>query len=441
MIETSRKKIEISKSFDKLPKGTIFSVGFFLLLVIAGALSFCETKTSIKKRASVERRKMASLPANPLTDLNSFKAYPKSLDSFLSDNFGFRLPLIRVSNFIAHHIFGDMPTTRYFRGTDGWFFRAEVNTDSSNDLRDMLGQVSFTPSEIDAWISDIKKRSEYFEKLGAKYTFGIAPRKDSVYPEFLPKGIGSALGLTRLAQLSAKAKLELPYMWVDLFHGIKSQKNTELFPRLYFLTDSHLNYVGAYYGYRTFFDRLNLGAAYLPKDFRIHSKKDWKHDGFQSETGLKITEPFPSLFPLENTAYKNVYGLKPRRGEVREGQEKFAKGASLSFSEAGIGNLEMPPASVTLLSGEPSTRCRRMTQNSVVPSNKRVILLTGDSFLEKIAPFFAAHAEHTYFCRQILVFDPPVYDLDLKIEIKPDIVIQGFVESYLLRKLDRKSEE
>ena len=429
-------KITFSSIIGKRPKGLVFSVTFLFLLASMGIASFSENAASAKSAASAERRKLAAMPANPFKSWKSLQSFPAKLDAFIADNFGFRLKLIHSANQISYSIFGDMPTDRYFRGLQGWFFRGEGDSDSGNDLKDMLGQTPLSSEQVDNWINKIKSNNDYFRKSGAKYYFAIAPRKASVYPEFLPTAIRESLGKSRLEQISFEAERQIPEVWVNLRKALVDKKNNEIFPNLYFQTDAHLNYVGAYFGYRTFLDRFEIGSPVSSKDYVLHQDKNWIHSGFQSETGLTISEPYPSFFPLETTAYKNINGIKPKRGEVLEGQEDVVTGSAVSFTKAGIGNFAMPSTQVKLLDGEISSRCRRMTQRNVSAENKRVILLLGDSFLEKMAPFFAAHAEYTYFCRQILTFNPPIFDAGLKTQIKPDLVVQSFVESFLLRKHD-----
>lgn len=414
---------------------------FFLLLGAMGAYPFFETQASRKDRATVERRKLAPLPSLNINRRSDWKNWAAQFDNFLADNFAFRGPLILTANWLNSVALQDMTNRRYIGGIDGWFFRAESDHENAEgtELEDTLGLKPFNERQLQNWAQLLSSRKLASENLGSKYYFTIAPRKTSIYPEFLPPAFRQSHAATRFEQLLKYLRSGGGETLIDIRSALLSNKANPFFPDLYFKTDAHWNYVGAYFGYKALIEeiskRTQLRLHPLPlEDFALKTKERWNHRGFESETGLAIFEPFPVLFPIKSNVLTRVTGIKNENSdEELEGQLTAARGAQISFAEGGVGNLAMPSVDVKLFSGSASKRCRRLTQDSPYPGIAESIVLLGDSFLEKSAPFFAAHARYTYFCRQILVFDPPTFDEELQMSIRPTFILQGMTESYLLR--------
>jgi SGNH hydrolase-like domain, acetyltransferase AlgX len=311
---------------------------------------------------------------------------------------------------------------------------SEGEEGSYNDLLDISGRARFTDSEIQTWVERIKRRQAIVESRGGRYLFAVGPRKATVYPEYLPELVFRSRGETRLEQLTKALKTALPEVFIDLTSELKTNKSVGAYPRLYYRTDAHWNYYGAYFAYAAY---MNRAAAFFERStsvplssFRVGERENWYHRGFFTETRLLEKESFPILYPSSSSPYVGVKVINSKHGFVEEGNDEISAGKSLPLTEVGIGVADMPAHRVRFLKQARSGGCRYLKNDSESVELTHLILL-GDSFLQKAAPYFAAHAKHTYFCRQTAAMKLPVFDKKLNEEIKTQLVIQELTEAYL----------
>ncbi len=413
----------------------LFAIFFLLVVSLPGILSFVESENSLKARERLERRHYAPLPkAFPVQE------FAKQFDSWAQDHFGFRSALIALHAFIGLNIYDDLPNTRYIKGKDGWYFRGEggVRGPNYDNILDYIGRVPFSPKQLNDWTERLKRRRSIVHERGGVYLFGIGPRKSTIYPEFLPPFLLNARGTSRLDQFVSHARSALSDGYVDLVDPLLAAKSSPLYPRLYYRTDAHWNYFGAYFAYEAFMR--NAQALMNGRDelqpvplsaFRIVEQRDWQHPGFFSETTIPEREGFPILFPQPQSVYSEVAVIRSGKGFVEEGNDDAAEGDSLRLPAVGVGLADLPVHRVRYYEQRRTGGCRYIQNLSQETLPLDDLILIGDSFLQKAAPYFAAHARNTYFCRQTAAMKLPVYDIDRKSPIKTQLVVQELTESYL----------
>jgi len=415
----------------------IFALLFILGVSLPGILSITEAPESRQIRIKKERRKLAEFPS-----ISGFFAdptkFPKAFDKFAEDNFGFRSLFVDLQSGFRYGVFGDPPTDRYLRGREGWFFRAsgreKNNTDGGfNDLRDFTGATPFSERSLQIWEKDLVRRAKLAESLGAKYLFGVAPRKTTVYPEHLPFSISSSPGVTRREQLTLRGKNAIGPKMVDLLPDLLEEKSWQ---PLYYKTDAHWNYAGAYVAYRTFIEAYNrTGGSIVPvpkEGFQISELAGWHHDGFLAETRLLISEPFYLFKPTVGGPYEKVRVTKAEGTVVEEGNDLTTSSESAFLTQVGIGHADMPNVRVRTLGDKGHRQCRILENLGSPPLG--TLVLIGDSFIQKSAAYFSAHFRRVYFCRQTDRFRPPVFDLDRNEPIEPELIIQEILETYMGRR-------
>jgi hypothetical protein len=422
----------------------ILAIGlFWLVLATIGAAPIFESKESATQRARFERRPPAKFPK--MDRAGSVFSFPASFDSWARDHFGFRSALISLHAFVHYRILQDLPNTRYIKGKDGWFFRgigkhraAVGNEETYNDVLDLAGREPFTTQELDTWEERLKKRRQKVNSRGGLYLFTIGPRKSTIYPELLPEVIALNKGKTRLDQFLEKMIHTIPDIVFDLSPTLFAAKQTNGYSRLYYRTDTHWNYYGAYFAYREFMQRVGgrLSRQDLkPVDlsyFNIVERPGWFHTGFLAETRIKEREGFVALFPKADSPYANVRIMRAAGGFVEAGGDETSGGRQAQLTEVGIGDSDMEIHKVKFL-GKPGFGDCRFIRNESSGLPLKDLILIGDSFLQMAAPYFSAHAERTYLCRQTKAMELPVFDVALNSEIKTEVVLQELTESYLGR--------
>jgi len=140
-------------------------------------------------------------------------------------------------------------------GARGWLFYA-----GEQSMQNYLHQNSPPAAELDDWASRLQERRTWFAAHGIRYLFVVAPDKQSIYSEYMPRYLAPQHGDTRLDQLSRRLFREAA--WLDLRPSLRSAKDSG---PLYFQLDTHWNDRGAYYAYRAIMQRLGLPALARPE--------------------------------------------------------------------------------------------------------------------------------------------------------------------------------
>lgn len=309
---------------------------------------------------NTEKRNMAELPK-----LDFPPQSVKFLDDFLKyfeDNFGFRYTFMRFASNLKIKLFKTYPRNidiKVLKGKDGWFFYK-----LGNEIEDFEGRVPFSDEKI---TKIIKNNTERMEKLApAKFYILIPPDKTVIYPEFLPDSIRKKEDIqnSRIVGL-LKSNSEIIYP-----KDVLIQNKDKGF--LYFKTDTHWTYLGAYFGY---IELINT----IQKDFRDrYYLAPLRIEEFSKEEYKKTN---PDLLDMVNIGEKN--------------------------SEKSIHYI-----------------CPQNKDINSAKSNLRVLIF-GDSFLEYLKPHINCTFNSTRFEES--------NTLDMKIikDFKPDIVVLEIVQRNL----------
>jgi hypothetical protein len=394
------------------------------------ALSPFAPQNSGEDDAEAEGRDYALLPAFP-DSLEALRTFPRRFEAFFDDQFPLRLPLVKLSAKIRFRIFNVSPNPAVLIGQDGWFYDGvgEERVQGSvvrmkNHLADHLGQLRYTDAELARWARVLEERRVVLAERGVRYVFAIAPNKRMIYPEHLPEVLKSLKRETRLEQLSRylAAHTEVPI--VDLTRALWKAKELPNRPLLFYKTDGHWNYYGAFVAYHALVDGTNrafsglLGPPLELDDFRLEYDERWSHPRFTAQMGLRLFEPYVRLVARDGNPLGELYFKKGRR--FRQIAKEDARRNDLSFGRQGVGGiLDWPERS------HDGTRYRYVAGTS--RGKVRKLFVLGDSFIEKAFYLFAANADEVYGYREILGFPDRLLQ-----RIEPDLVIHVIVQSYIL---------
>ncbi|MEE9446543.1 MAG: DHHW family protein [Arenicellales bacterium] len=317
---------------------------------------------------------------------------------------------------------GFTPNSKTILGKDQWYFEGygsrKVEKDivrSIDNITDYMGLNPFTQSALAQWKTVLEERYYWLKEQGIDYVFALAPTKALVYPEKLPARISKLQNelakQTRYTQLIDYLKENSIVPVVDLKQAMLSAKNKHPWP-LFYRTDFHWNYLGSFYAYQAIaqtianiYPRYNLEPLSID-DFRIQPEHHWAHHQFLKLAGLKPEEhqddTYLKLFPNNADHYatnSDVY-LKGIYDETVPRFERISVDWTPQFS---MRTLRNPQADMDR------------------------ILVIGDSFSEKMTPYFNAHAKTVYNYRTITQFSPePIKYL------QPQLVIQEVLNMYIL---------
>jgi alginate O-acetyltransferase complex protein AlgJ len=194
-----------------------------------------------------EKRVLAAFPDFATTPLPEF---PRKVDEWIRDHFGFRESLIRWNNRFKVRVLHSSPVRNAIVGRDDWLFYAGY--DDGADIRDHLGRLPLAPAEIEARRKTIVERAAFFAQRGITYLFVVVPNKQTIYPERTGLRRGPR-PITRLDQVTWVWRDDPALPFLDLRETLlaaRSQSN------LYYKTDSHWNYYGGLLGFRAILRRL-----------------------------------------------------------------------------------------------------------------------------------------------------------------------------------------
>jgi len=243
-----------------------------LFLAVIGLVLACTDWTGRSDSVSrLEMRPPAPMPALPHS-LSALAAYPEKFGAFFADHFGLRRQMIALRSRIALKLLRKSTSPVVVVGSGGWLFYS-----GDRSIENYLRQAPFSTAELDEWATRLHEREAWFAARGIAYLFVVAPDKQTVYPEYMPRSLEPGPGAARLDQLVARlagGRAENIASGADaisaggdaLLDLRATLVNAKRDGQLYFMRDSHWNDRGAYRAYRAIVRRLSLPA--LPRDAR-----------------------------------------------------------------------------------------------------------------------------------------------------------------------------
>ncbi|HWQ04094.1 MAG TPA: DHHW family protein [Longilinea sp.] len=319
---------------------------------------------------NTENRYLSKMPGwswNP----SAIAKFPQNFQYFFNDNFGLRDAMIRIRHQIMLNIFKTSPTpTRVVLGQDGWMYSIE-----KNDFEDFLGLNPVPEEKLLSLENEINQKLQPENNKNIKFYFLIAPDKETVYPEYLPgyeKGLDTQ---RRFRNFYQRLQLDNGIKAINVLDALISSKTEG---KVYYQTDSHWNYFGAYFAIE--------------------------------EIVKQMSGDFPSLAPIPLTFYSV--------------QESVINNLDLStilgFPEIEETDISLtPPESLVVKRTEIREGIRSYTSNR---TDQPALLLFADSFGEYMPMQLAGH-----FSKVILVQYADDFDPYIK-EFQPDIVLWETVE-------------
>lgn len=325
-----------------------------------------------------EKRQLAEMPKLRGKTITKF---PKQFEAYASDRMAFRTDLIRLRNVLKYRLFEVSGSASVLVGHNNWLYFL-----GDGSLPVFRHEKRFSNAELMHWMNVLRQRTKWCEQHGIRYVVLGAPDKPSVYGEFLPAGYTPIRPQSRLQQLADYVRFDKTIHFINAEDVLKTAKQKGI---LYFKTDTHWNYRGAFLAYRRLADELHR----LFPEVKPLSEQDVDLEPVKFLSGDCL-----ALMGLEGTDSEQVPGVK------RSGSLHCDPHLSLHIWDVPTEQLKGP----------------------AVKSKLRALVFH-DSFGEALKPFLSQNFESIKWVRQ----DDLGCDPDAIAAYKPDVVIQEIVERHI----------
>ncbi len=245
-------------------------VGLFLLVLVSElALSLlpgnrAEQVLLEEKRQKTER---PVLCAGDWLD-GSFQRFPALFEQYFNDNLTFRNEIIHLQSRLTFLVFGSSPVpAKVLVGKEGWLYFCDKQ--KGDEMGAYLGLHLLDQAALGAVRARVVELQRWLEQRGIRFVLMVAPNKSTIYPEWLPRAYARRGSPHRTDQvIGALREAGVPVL--DLRPTLMASKSGR---RHYYKTDSHWNYLGAFYAYEQLMAQLEPAVpgvrALSLEDFRI----------------------------------------------------------------------------------------------------------------------------------------------------------------------------
>lgn len=322
-----------------------------------------------------EKRQLASRPRLAPENYDSFAA---DYTAYFNDHMPFRNKLISVKSEIDYYCFDKSSNGKVIIGTDGWLFYDSKS--DGNPIGCYKGKELYSEEELEAIMLNCIEQRNFAESLGKEFVIFIAPNKERIYYEHMPKRYGEPSEEYRVRQIyeyiKANSDLRIIYPYDELMEAKR-----RLSENIYLKTDTHWSAIGAY-----------VGSAAL-----------------MSELGIQM----PDL-------YSGDIEIRQGKEDVRDLGEMLQLGNLKNISEHEYVLSGYNTHAAELLELDYSNLIRYRSSES----DSRRIYVIKDSFSNAMAPYIGSQFSEAY-----LKFVDK-YSYEEMIAVNPDIIVYETVERY-----------
>lgn len=206
---------------------SLLFVALFVVLCAVPSLGLAFTGGS----GAASNQVLAAKPILQKKDGSLNPSYLEDLSRYVNDRFSLRQEAITLWAQLNAALLHSSVTDQVVFGRDGWLY-------FSSSLPDYCRTSPMTGRELWCAARRLALLQEYAEARGGQFLFTIAPNKNSLYPERMPK-LPRADGPSN-AEALAESLSAAGVNYLDLFRVFRAQEETLYYPR-----DTHWNGRGA----------------------------------------------------------------------------------------------------------------------------------------------------------------------------------------------------
>jgi hypothetical protein len=232
----------------------LFTIVFVGVLVVMGLAAFRPRTTTT---LAAENRTMAPWPNVALA-----RAFPPAFEQAFADRFGARETLLKLHNRAQVRLFGVPAASNVAIGRDGWlYFLGEDGTALDRYYR---GTLPVSDARLRDVVAEFRRRNAFLASQGIAYVVMVAPDKSTIYADHLPSWATKLTARTPFDRLVDAIRADGLLRFVDVREPLRAAARNE---RVYYLTDSHWNLLGAAVAYRALMRE--IADALAPRPLRI----------------------------------------------------------------------------------------------------------------------------------------------------------------------------
>jgi alginate O-acetyltransferase complex protein AlgJ len=370
---------------DQVDLLDLFFLSAFLMIICMGILL---PILRVKDLPSFENRQLAKLPS--LKSSKSVLELPHQFNHYIEDHFILRNQFIHILyivrlNYLRENVFPSVVV-----GEKRWLYYTDEGA-----MEDYQRTRSFTEDQMAQIWQNLESLHRQLELDGITLVIAIAPNKETIYPDFVPKNIPRLGEKSRLDQLVSYLHNRGESWLLDLRSSLMAAKAND---QVYFRTDTHWNSLGAYVAY-----------------YQIMQ---------QCLTNIRVREKFPELQPK----FRSEFRVLPSQWDGDLANFLTMRGIIVEQTHLLVPNFETRSKIVARVNPN-SLEMTREIPDSILP---RAILFH-DSFGLHVIPFLAEHFSHLTNrwapyneARPVPLINQGIIETD-----RPDIVILIITERYL----------
>ncbi len=197
---------------------------------------------------------MRDLAQMPVLTAENYASFPREFEAYLNDHMPFRDALITTGSVSDYLLFGTS-SGKVIVGEDGWLFYGAK--DDGDPVADYRGENLFTKNQL----ADIAKRlcdmRDELAGKGIEFVVFLAPNKERMYSEYMPKEYGAPAEKYRYKQLYEYLRDNTDIKVINSMDALMAAKEKTQIP-IWYKTDTHWNDVGAYVGSRELLSSLGI---------------------------------------------------------------------------------------------------------------------------------------------------------------------------------------
>lgn len=233
---------------------------FFLALPIPGIWLIAGPRAEV---SIAEKRKLATFPPVTLR-ASTFRKFPAAFETYFNDHFIGRDALVHLHHYVKAMWLDRSPVSKVLLGKDGWLFFAELKM-----IECYRGLNPLSDQELVTLAHEFEQRNADLARAGIRYLLVVAPNKQSVYPEFLPPHATKVRPHTRLDQIVGHLRGHTTVDLLDLRDPLRRHKGER---RLYKKQDTHWNQYGGFRAYQAIIRRLQrtFPGMHVLEDEDVH---------------------------------------------------------------------------------------------------------------------------------------------------------------------------
>lgn len=317
-----------------------------------------------------------TLAAKPEFSLENYLAYTGDYEAYINDNIPFREYLLLFYSGMDYVLFSRSQNNRVIIGLDDWLFYGDKH--DGNSIGDYEGTNLLGDEHLLTISQKCMEINDFLKSQGKEFVLFIAPNKERIYYERMPRQYGMPAEVYRTMQVVQYLRDNTDIRVVYPYEELMNAKN-DLQQNIYYKTDTHWNDIGGY-----------IGACALLKELDIDMPDIFSEKIEISETGSKQGDlatilNIGPLYMYNDSIYK-VSGYETHNMSIKE----------WDFSNALIYHAEN--------------------------ADPRKLYVYRDSFASSMADCIGAQFNDSYFRHQ------NTYSYDDFLEQNPDIFVYETVE-------------